>query len=303
MRKRLRASIRARSALAGLSGAVAVGGCRRAEVPPPLPPIQKPVDDTGYLHRRQIGSPIDGHPWIAHVTPVDLDQGGLMDVAVCDAWRNEVTWIRHYPRGVFHEHVLAKLPAPVHAAAVDRNGDGHFDLLVACMDEVFPNNDCIGSAVILENDGRPDILYSNGDGFGPAAVRGPRPWHGLQWLENLGNGNFRYHRVGVNLPGVYSPIGVDLDGDGNMDVVACSVFAEDWNKADSHPVTLMWFRNDGHMHFTPHILAYLPKDIIAIAADDFTGDGRPDLVTGGFDVNPPFVNMGRVLLWTRKPFP
>lgn len=432
LRKPLHAPICAGLVLGAVGALFWTGGCRQAAVPlPPLPSAPKPIDDTGLLHPRQIGFPIDGHPWIAHVTPVDLDRDGLMDVVVCDARRNEVTWIRQYPRGIFHEYVLARdLLAPVHAAAADMTGNGHLDLLVACMGQIFPDNDRIGSVVVLENDGhehftkhviadhiarvtdveagdfngdgrpdlavaqfgydqgevqwmenlghwhfkshplldlsgainicvadlcghgaqdiavvvsqqweeihlfendgrghfrskvlwgstnqdygssgislcdlnrdgRPDILYSNGDGFGPAVVPGPRPWHGVQWLENLGNGNFKYHRIG-DLPGAYSPIGVDLDGDGHMDVVACSAYAEVWYKADRHPVALLWFRNDGHMHFTPHILAYLPKDIITVGAADFTGDGRPDLVTGGFNVNPPFANMGRVVLWTRN---
>ena len=47
----------------------------------------------------------------------------------------------------------------------------------------------------VNRDGRPDLIYTNGDGF-DYAVRGHRPWHGIQWLENLGSGNFRFpHRV------------------------------------------------------------------------------------------------------------
>ena len=31
-----------------------------------------------------------------------------------------------------------------------------------------------------------DILYTNGDAF-DYIPPGPRPWHGVQWLENKGN--------------------------------------------------------------------------------------------------------------------
>lgn len=40
-----------------------------------------------------------------------------------------------------------------HVAIVDLDRDGDLDLLVACMGEVFPDNDKIGSVVALENDG------------------------------------------------------------------------------------------------------------------------------------------------------
>jgi len=55
------------------------------------------------------------------------------------------------------------------------------------VEELFGStNEDFGSSGIslsdLNRDGRPDILYSNGDGFGYADP-GKRPWHGLQWLE------------------------------------------------------------------------------------------------------------------------
>jgi len=151
------------------------------------------------------------------------------------------------------------------------------------------------SVADLNRDGRPDIIYSNGDGFGPSATPGPRPWHGVQWLENRGDGNFAYHRID-SMPGAYSPIGVDLDGDGAMDIVACSAYS-DWNNKNRNVVSLMWFRNDGKMNFEPHALARAPKDIITLAAGDLDGNGRPVLVTGGFYIYPPYDAMGRVTLW------
>ncbi|HEY5551107.1 MAG TPA: VCBS repeat-containing protein, partial [Opitutaceae bacterium] len=110
-------------------------------------------------------------------------------------------------------------------------------------------------------------------------------------------GFFRYHRIG-DLPGAYSPIATDLDGDGAMDVVASAAYA-DWNNANRDVISIMWFRNDGRMNFTPHILARNPKDLITLAAGDLDGDGLPELVTGGFYIYPPFDAISRVLLWNR----
>jgi hypothetical protein len=138
-------------------------------------------------------------------------------------------------------------------------------------------------------------LFTNGDGFGPTTVPGPRPWHGVQWLENTGGGNFRFHRIG-DLGGAYSPCGVDLDGDGAMDVVAVSAFNE-WEKPGA--ISLVWFRNDGRQNFTPHILAYEPTHLLAVAAADMDGSGRPTIVTGAFFSNAPFTTLNRLLLWPR----
>jgi hypothetical protein len=141
-------------------------------------------------------------------------------------------------------------------------------------------------------------VFSNGDGFGPAATPGPRPWHGVQWLENTGDGNFRYHRIGA-LPGAYSPRVVDLDGDGALDVVAVAAYA-DWNNQSRNVVSLQWFRNDGHESFEPIVLARTPKDLITLAVGDFDGSGRPSLATGGFYIYPPFDALSRITLWRRE---
>jgi hypothetical protein len=121
----------------------------------------------------------------------------------------------------------------------------------------------------------------------------------VQWLENLGQGFFRYHRIG-DLPGAFSPVGADLNGDGNMDVIALSSF-NDWK--DPKAVSLVLFANDGHMNFTPHVLARAPIQLMSCAAGDLDGSGRPSIVAGGFYAYPPFDRMGRLTWWRPKAKP
>ncbi len=418
-------SIRVMHSVALVGAALWLAGCSREE--PLVVPSARPqtVEDVDRFKPAPIGLPVEGHPWIAHLCAVDLDRDGLVDVVVCDAQKNCVTWIRQRARGEFEETVLAAdVPAPVHVEAVDMNRDGHLDLLVAEMGQIFPNNDKIGTVLILENDGRqrfkphvvadhiarvsdvragdfnrdglpdlavgqfgydqgeirwmenlgdggfrshellnlsgtihvgvadftgdgvpdiaalvsqqweeiylfandgaghfskkilwgstnedyassgmtvcdlnrdqrPDLLFTNGDGFGPTTQPGPRSWHGVQWLENTGNGGFRFHRI-ADLPGAFSPVGVDLDADGATDVVAVSAFNE-WDKPNA--VSLVWYRNDGRQNFTPHVLAYTPTHLLALAAADMDGSGKTRLISGAFFSNAPFDNLNRVLLW------
>src|ERR1035441_10779438 len=86
---------------------------------------------------------------------VDLDKDGLPDIILADMLANRVSWIRQFPAGVYTEHWISPvLPAPAHVSAVDIDKDGDLDVLVACMGQLFPTNDKIGSVVILENDGK-----------------------------------------------------------------------------------------------------------------------------------------------------
>jgi hypothetical protein len=379
---------------------------------------------------QSLGEAATGRPVIAQVSAIDLDRDGLLDVVACDVQNSKVVWLRQVERGRFEEIELARgLPAPVHAEAVDLDGDGHLELLIACMGVIYPNNDRIGSIVILDNDGhehftprivadhiarvtdvraadfngdglldlavaqfgydqgevqwfeqrpdhtfvahpliglpgainvviadfdgnhhpdiaalisqqseevillqndgrghftqnilfgstnedygssgmclcdlngdgRPDLLLTNGDGF-DYAEPGARSCHGVQWLENLGDGQFHFHRIG-DWPGAYSPVAVDYDHDGAMDVMLVSCF-QNWSQP--HEASLVLFHNDGRMNFTPEPLAMNPTHLVSLAVGDFDGTGRPVAITGGFHTYPPFENMSRLSIWrqTQKP--
>jgi hypothetical protein len=216
----------------------------------------------------------------------------------------------------FKSHQLLDLPGTIHAPVADLNGSGNLDIAALVSqdsEEVHAftgdgaghfrdrvlygsTNKDFGSSGLsiadVNRDGRPDIVYTNGDGF-DYATPGARPWHGVQWLENLGGMKFAYHRVG-DFPGCYSPVVADLNGDGFPDIVACSAF-NDWNNRDA--VSLMCFENDGTNHFTPRPLAHEPTHLIVVKAADLFNDGRIELVTGAFMFYPPYERISRITLW------
>lgn len=378
-----------------------------------------------FLEMQPIGDPIGStQPWISNLCIADLDKDGLRDVVICDAKLNQIRWIRQNPKGVFIEsQVGAEVTAPAHVSAFDIDKDGDLDLLVAKMGMIFPNNDKIGSVVVLENDGKQqftnrvlldhvarvtdvesgdfdndglldlavgqfgyddgeirwmhnkgnwqfdsevllnlsgtihvpvadmdgdgdldivalvsqeweevyvfendgkghfkthmiwgstnedfgssgislvdldkdgdlDIVYTNGDAF-DYLPPGPRPWHGVQWIENKGGLIFEYHRIG-DFPGAYFAKGVDVDKDGDLDIVAVSCFNK-WD--DPNAQSMMWYENDGKMNFTPHGLASSPTHLLFIDSSDMDDDGWTDFVTGGMYTYPPFDRMSRVTLW------
>ncbi len=233
--------------------------------------------------------------------------------------QGETQWLENDGNWRFTPHRVNAQSGCVHTPVADFDGDGRADfaaLITQEWEEVHlflnqgggrfdetilwgsTNEDFGGSGMRvhdLNRDGRPDLLFSNGDGF-DYAVRGPRPWHGLQWLRNDGGGAFTYSRIGY-MGGAYAPSPADLDGDGDTDLVAVSGFG-DWSNPETP--SLMAFLNDGAETFTPVVLARTPIQLITVDTGDLDGDGVPEIVTGGFHAFPPYENMSNITLWRRQ---
>jgi hypothetical protein len=206
----------------------------------------------------------------------DLDSDGDVDFAVVGSMDDGNYWYENDGHGAFTRHFFGTPHAnfgtyesSVDAADVDRDGD--IDLLTGGTQGVAWHENVDGAFVFrsltdvewaqthivdLDRDGDADLVA-----FGSAAAD-------MVWFENDGSQNFQPHEVLA--PG---PVGgrntiVDLDGDGDWDVVSA---------LGSSGVD--WFENDGAQQFTRRTIGAIANASAGrVAAGDYDGDGDLDLL-------------------------
>ncbi|MCD4697252.1 MAG: VCBS repeat-containing protein, partial [Bacteroidales bacterium] len=218
----------------------------------------------------------------ADVIAVDIDQDGDMDIIGVNSYTNaEIAW---WKNNGFNEFTKITIRDNLNKArsvrADDINGDQHIDLVVAVHGEnrilYLENNgnetfsehtvdaNFTGPHTIdikdVNNDGNLDILCS---GFDNIFHNSEIAWwenDGLSpigWTKNLISDRFQQS------PFIY---GEDMDGDGDMDVIACGELNDE----------ILWWENDGDENFTEYMVDSLINGIHTVIARDVDLDGDMD---------------------------
>ena len=97
----------------------------------------------------------------------------------------------------------------------------------------------------------------------------------IAWYENDGNQNFTPHTITTFADGAYSVYSVDIDGDGDIDVLSAS---ENDDK-------IAWYENDGNQNFITHIITTNADFAISVYAVDVDGDGDMDVLSASENDN------------------
>jgi hypothetical protein len=302
-----------------------------------------------------------------HAAVVDLDHDGRLDLLIADLGdvppedhlKASVVWLQRLAGGGYRKHVLASgLPRVADVEAIDINGDGKLDLIVAAFGWRR-----VGSLLLLENrtrdwsnpvfvprvldtrtgaidvpvvdldhDGRPDVvtvfsqhyetvaafLNKGGGGFRTETIYAAphpawgsswvdvadldgdgdldvilshgdmlddfmlKPYHGIQWLENRGGFPFVEHTLAA-LNGVHGAKAVDLDRDGDLDIVAVAYVPPPRLAATAPPPlpSLVWLEQVARGRFERHTLE-VGRRHVSFDFADYDHDGDVDLVVGNF---------------------
>jgi hypothetical protein len=267
---------------------------------------------------------LDGFPRVADVEAADFNGDGRLDLAVAAFGFRQLGHIAvlenhttDYTQPSFSSRMVDDRPGGIHVIPVDINRDGAMDIvgLVSQQHETIvayinrktpqvafdpqviyaaphPNWGSSGIQVVdLDGDDDLDVLFTHGDTFEDAIVK---PYHGIQWLENRGTFPFVEHNL-ADMPGVLRAQAADLDGDKDLDVVACAFIAEGSEiDASTLPAFAMLEQVKPGV-FERRTLQRGEPRCATLDLGDIEGDGDIDIVFGAFRTD--LKQVGWVEVW------
>ena len=187
----------------------------------------------------------DGTQECRAVCAADVNGDGLVDIVGTVSGGGEVVWYQNsgHPLDVpWKKHVIDTAPRPIHGHPADMDGDGDVDLVMAL-------------------------------GFSHPRDADQTGTHQIVWYENGGShaeGPWQKHVICEHFPHAFEAVSADLDGDGELEVVATT-----WG--DDGGVALFKHSGDPRGPWDMQLLKdYWPHANMLVVAD-LNGDGRLDI--------------------------
>lgn len=245
------------------------------------------------------------------VVAADFDNDGDLDIASASVLDNSITWLENLDgQGSFSDKkvVDSEFTGAIYLEAHDLNGDDLPDLLASAAslnsvawwanlgDGTFSGRRTITTnaplteattAFDIDGDGDLDVVAAGTDYYNRSVA----------WFENDGNGEFGLaNNIAIQLNSPREMEGVDMDNDGDNDLVVQSLFDN----------SVVWYENtDSKGTFgTENIISVSARIPTAVEVGDLDGDGDIDVAVAAFYANQIawFENDGTSLSFTAEFF-
>lgn len=247
---------------------------------------------------------------VADVQAGDFRRNGKLDLIVAAfGWRNTggIFYLENQSiDGSKPRFVARKIDdrhGPIHVPVTDLNGDGKTDFVALISQEhetivAFLNDGrggfrketiwtaphpAYGSSGIqlvdLNDDGKLDVLYTNGDSLDPPFLL--KPYHGVQWLENPGSFPFTPHHL-TEMYGVARAVAADFTGRGKKDIAAVSLLSAEAfpQRKEMQLDSIILLEQTAPGRYVRHSLEKVDCDHFTCAAGDVFNNGITQLVIG-----------------------
>ena len=221
------------------------------------------------------------------VYSADVDSDGDIDVLSASWLDDKIAWYENNGEESFTDHTITTSANGANSVfAVDLDSDGDIDVLSASRlddnivwyendgDENFTYQNIPTSvnsansvfAVDLDSDGDIDVL---------SASMGVPPYFygGINWYENDGDENFNDLTIMTSEDGANSVYAVDLDSDGDMDVLSASGGSDD---------NITWYENNGYENFSTHTITTNVASAYSVYVADVDSDGDIDVLSASY---------------------
>ena len=220
--------------------------------------------------------------YVRQICSCDLDRDGDIDLLSASWGDDKIAWYENDGSATFSEHIIsASTDVPWDVYCIDLDGDGDNDVLSASRgDDTIAWYENDGSenftqlVISSSADGAQKLYATDLDADGDIDVlSASNNDNKIAWYESDGNPDplFTERIISTNASNAQSVYAIDLDGDGDIDVLSAS---EDDNK-------IAWYENDGMLppSFSPYVISTLVIDAETVYAADVDNDGDNDVLS------------------------